>query len=156
MNYPMPPLRSQFLDNCGKPLVGGRVFIYEAGTLTPKNTYTDKSGSVQNTNPIILDESGSAQIFYSGFARVIAVSRCDVLIIDIDNLGWATDQIEPLHLTALLEQQNIIGNTLALADVSASIDDSLTANIRIDGLEIKGTAEPNSEIQIQVVVGDQG
>lgn len=152
-NYPMPPLRSQFLDNCGKPLVGGRVFVYEAGTLTEKTTYTSKSGDIQNTNPIILDETGSAQIFYAGFARVIAVSRCGVTIADIDNLGWSTDQMEPIHLAASLEQQNIVGNTLAMADVSAFIDDSLTAQIRADGLEIKGTAEPNATIEVQVIGG---
>lgn len=157
-NQSMPPLQSQFFDQCGKPLVGGRVFIYEAGTLAEKATYLDKDGTIQNTHPIILNEAGCAAIFYSGLAHVIVVSRCGVLINDVDNVGWVvysgTEPTPPstkpeIALAALLNQQQIIGNTAAQAEVTAAIDDSLVARIRADGLEIKGKTTPNAIITVE-------
>ncbi|HUD64664.1 MAG TPA: hypothetical protein VMQ17_08805 [Candidatus Sulfotelmatobacter sp.] len=48
----------QFLDNSGKPLAGGKVYTYNAGTTTLANSYTDSSGTTLNTDPIILDAAG--------------------------------------------------------------------------------------------------
>lgn len=48
----------QFFDNNGKPLSGGKLFSYEAGTTTPQVTYTTAAGDVPHTNPIILDSAG--------------------------------------------------------------------------------------------------
>lgn len=50
----------QFLDNSGKPLAGGRVFTYNAGTTTLANTYVDSSGTTLNLDPIPLDSAGVA------------------------------------------------------------------------------------------------
>jgi len=41
-----------------KPLAGGKIYTYAAGTTTKIPTYTDSTGSSQNTNPIILDSAG--------------------------------------------------------------------------------------------------
>src|SRR5437868_3981104 len=53
----MPTLQ-QFLDVNGKPLSGGKVFTYQAGTTTPLAAFTDSTGVTQNTNPIILNSGG--------------------------------------------------------------------------------------------------
>lgn len=42
---------------------GGKVFTYAGGTTTPQATFTDNTGAVQNTNPIILNSMGQAQIW---------------------------------------------------------------------------------------------
>lgn len=55
--------RVQFLDSSGKPLSGGKVFTYQAGTTTPQATFTDNTGTIQNTNPVILDAGGFASIW---------------------------------------------------------------------------------------------
>jgi hypothetical protein len=49
---------AQFFDNNGDPLSGGLVYTYDAGTTTPRATYTDENGSTPNTNPIVLDSAG--------------------------------------------------------------------------------------------------
>ena len=58
----------QFLDKNGKPLVGGKLYTYIAGSSTAIATYK-KIGSVDatntNTNPIILDMMGMANIVIS-------------------------------------------------------------------------------------------
>lgn len=53
---PTPVL--QFFDNNGKPLVGGLLFVYAAGTTTKQAAFTDASGLTQLPNPIILNARG--------------------------------------------------------------------------------------------------
>jgi len=50
----MPLPKMSFTDSNGRPLVGGKVFSFDAGTSTPKNTFTDATGATPNTNPVIL------------------------------------------------------------------------------------------------------
>jgi len=49
---------AQFFDDNGSPLVGGKLYSYAAGTTTPLATYTSSTGTVANTNPIILNAGG--------------------------------------------------------------------------------------------------
>jgi hypothetical protein len=49
---------AQFFDNVGNILAGGKIYTYEAGTTTPRATYTTASDSAFHTNPIILDSAG--------------------------------------------------------------------------------------------------
>lgn len=58
-----PYLRQQFWANNCQFLAFGQVFTYAAGTVIPATTYTDFTGTVSNTNPIILDQRGSASIW---------------------------------------------------------------------------------------------
>lgn len=58
-----PTPRLQFLNNDGKPLVGGKLFTYSAGTSTKLATYTDSGGGTPNSNPVILDFRGEANIW---------------------------------------------------------------------------------------------
>src|SRR6266403_3365644 len=53
-----PAPHNQFFSITGIPLTGGRLFTYVAGTTTPQATFTDQSGSNQNSNPIILNSAG--------------------------------------------------------------------------------------------------
>jgi len=53
----------RFVDSNGNALVGGQLFTYQAGTTTKVATYTDATGSVQNTNPIILNQRGECSIW---------------------------------------------------------------------------------------------
>jgi microcystin-dependent protein len=48
----------QFFDNNGIPLNGGLLYTYQAGSTTALTTYTDISGSIANSNPIVLDSAG--------------------------------------------------------------------------------------------------
>lgn len=63
----LTPPYLQFVDNNGAPLAGGLVYTYIAGTGNqPKATYTDASGTIPATNPIILDSAGRAVIWITG------------------------------------------------------------------------------------------
>lgn len=58
----VPPV-VRFSDQNGKPLAGGKLYSYSAGTTTPLATYVDSTTGALNTNPVILDSTGSATVF---------------------------------------------------------------------------------------------
>ena len=49
---------TQFFDNNGVPLNGGLINTYIAGSDFQQVTYTDSTGTVANSNPIVLDSAG--------------------------------------------------------------------------------------------------
>jgi hypothetical protein len=55
---PLGGFATQFFDNNGVILSGGKIYTYAAGTTTPQATYTSASGVTPHTNPIILDSAG--------------------------------------------------------------------------------------------------
>jgi len=63
---PVTPIvqpRQTFVNADGGPCAGCSLYSYAAGTTTPLATYTDATGTSQNTNPIILDAAGGADIW---------------------------------------------------------------------------------------------
>lgn len=82
MTQLLPNGKQQFIDINGKPLVGGQVFHYEVGTLTPKNTYQDIGETIPNTNPVILDARGQGAIYGTGNYRQILKDATGVTIWD--------------------------------------------------------------------------
>lgn len=58
-----PAPKLQFFGTDGLPLVGGKLYTYQAGTTTPIATYTDNTQASLNTNPIILDSAGQANVW---------------------------------------------------------------------------------------------
>lgn len=66
----MPEGRQRYYNNDGTVAAGGKLYTYSAGTLNPKNTFTDAAGTVPHQNPIILDAKGEAVIFWEGAYKV--------------------------------------------------------------------------------------
>ena len=62
--------RLQFTDSGGKPLAGGKVFVYVYGTTTLAGIYSDIAQTQPaNTNPdgsVPLDANGTATMFGNG------------------------------------------------------------------------------------------
>lgn len=83
-----PSPKAQFLDASGNPLVGGKVYTYAAGTTTPVATFTTGAGTVANTNPVILDSRGEANIWYSNGTsyKVVLTDSADATIWTVDNI----------------------------------------------------------------------
>jgi hypothetical protein len=77
----------EFDATTGEPLAGGKLYAYEAGTSTPKDTYSDADALVANTNPVILDADGRATVFLgAGSYKLILNDSTDVLVWELDNI----------------------------------------------------------------------
>lgn len=94
----MPEGRQSFTNSAGEPLVGGKVFTYQAGTNTPLATYSDAAGTTPNTNPIILDGRGEAVIFWSGSYKVVLTDASNVTIWTQDNIVSTEGSVLALDL----------------------------------------------------------
>lgn len=88
---PLPVFKAW--DNAGVPLNGGKLFTYVAGTATKQASYTDSTGSTPNTNPVILNYRGEANVWLDptkAYKVVLAPAN------DTDpptNPFWTVDQI---------------------------------------------------------------
>jgi hypothetical protein len=77
----------QFFNETGKPLAGGKVYTYEAGTTTPLATFKDSLGIEANTNPVILDSRGQAAIWLNyDVYNILVYDADDVLQTSDDNV----------------------------------------------------------------------
>jgi Right handed beta helix region len=86
----LPEGKQSFENSAGAPLVGGKVYTYDAGTSTPRTTWIDAAQTTPNANPIILDARGEATIFWSGSYKVVLKDAADATIWTVDNVT-ATD-----------------------------------------------------------------
>lgn len=125
---PIPFVKARFFDRCGKPLAGGKVYTYFANTTTPKVTYKDPYGLTPNTNPIVLDAAGEADIYLDGTYRIRITDRNDVLINDVSKIGsWFSGSLQD-----------------GLDNISLAMDDAIKPKLEaFDGLiaDTKNTAD---------------
>lgn len=82
----------QYSTNGGLPLAGGKLYSYQAGTLIPLATYTDRGGLVANANPVVLDSAGRADIWLS-------VNVAYKLILE-DSAGNVIDSVDDYYAGA--------------------------------------------------------
>lgn len=86
-----PTPKLQFFDANGAPLVGGKLYTYAAGTTTPLASYTDSAGNTANTNPVILDSRGEANVWLGAASYKFALyDSTNVLIWTVDNINGST------------------------------------------------------------------
>ena len=77
----------QFFDSAGDPLIFGKMYFFESGTTTPKQTYADVNLSILNTHPVLLTADGRMpNVFFNGTARQVLTSGDDVQI-------WVRDPV---------------------------------------------------------------
>ena len=122
-----PTPKQQIFGSDGAPLVGGKIYTYLAGTTTPVATYTDYSAGTANTNPIILDSYGQANIWLLSTVsyKFVVKTATDVLLYTVDNIST------PLDISALAAPPpigNTTPNTGAFTTLTASGAVTLTGN----------------------------
>lgn len=91
-----PILNDQQEDANGKPLSGGLIEVYVAGTSTPATTTSDKAGAVQNSWPIVLNTLGvnsQGAVWLTGGSayKYVIKSSTGVLQRTIDNISGIND-----------------------------------------------------------------
>ena len=94
--FPLP--KFQPLDNNGQIIPGGTVCVYSSGTTTPMDSYTTSAGNVANTNPVILDSSGRANIWLKNTAKLV-LSQPGTGCPSTGATIWTVDSITALTAT---------------------------------------------------------
>lgn len=120
----LPWVRQQFFDANGKPLSGGKVYTYAAGTTTPQAAYTDASGTTALANPVVLDAAGTASLW-------LGAASYKLVVTDAGGATIATiDNVSAVSLTQLQAEQTFSSLTVsgdATVDGNETVDGTLTA-----------------------------
>jgi len=138
--------KPQFELSTGIPAVGYKLFFYVAGSVnTKQDTYTDSTGSVANTNPVVLNSLGqpTTQIWFtSGLAyKVVLAPSTDTdpptsPVWTIDNLRgindttvaqdqWVASGLTPTYIGAT--QFTVAGDQTAVFTIGRRIKATVTA-----------------------------
>jgi hypothetical protein len=134
---------SQQFDAQGKPLSGGKLYFFQAGTSTPQNSYQDVALSIVNANPITLDASGRVPAFYlaDGQIKIRLTDQAGVTILAVDNLlviGPSSGAGSPPSVDAT--------TILATGDVKARYGTgTLSGFVRLNGRTIGSATSGASE-----------
>lgn len=103
-----PSVKQQFFDANGNPLAGGKLYTYAAGTTTPLATYTDASGGTPNTNPIILDSRGEANVWLGASTyKFVLTTSTNVEVWTVDNVQ--TDYADALSDLSASSGASLVG-----------------------------------------------
>lgn len=115
---PMPQLRAKFTNKLGIPLSGCKVYTYEPGSNIPKKTWIDIDKTVENTNPILLDAAGEADIYLNGLYRIVVKDRFGFTVYDVEKTGSYTELNASFVVDASGKNQQQINNiTLSSVNV---------------------------------------
>lgn len=153
-----PTAKTQFIDAAGAPLAGGKLYTYAAGTTTPQASYTDSTGATANSNPVILDSRGEANVWLGEAVYKFKLTDAnDVEIWTVDYISAPTTALSPVlsgNVTistdssgpALKITQTGTGNVMTVQD---SIDpDATPFVINAAGLVGLGTVAPAEALDI--------
>lgn len=135
------PIQSAY-DSNGKPLNGAKLYFYEVGTSTPKDTYSDEALTTANTNPVIADASGGfGDIYLSGKYDVTLKNSADVTI-------WGAEKTSSL---------SILGDSILSFDTVADMVASKILNVG-DIVETAGytTVNDGGGAKYEIVAADTG
>jgi len=132
---PIGGAASQFLDNNGVILSGGKIYTYAAGTTTPQATYTSVSGVTPHANPIILDSAGrvpGGEIWLTreSIYKFGIETSTSILIGTYDNIPGIIDLT---GITPIIYNATGNGVQVAFSLVSAPLSEN-TTNIYINGV----------------------
>jgi len=153
-----PSPKTAFVDAAGEPLVGGMLYTYIAGTSTLQATYTDSTAATANTNPIVLDSRGEANVWLGGaIYKFVLKDADDALIWTVDNISAPTAAVSPVlsgnvtidsntSSAALTITQTGTGAALRVQD--SSDPDATPFIVDSNGSVGIGTATPSSALEI--------
>ena len=153
-----PTPKMQFLTAEGTPLVGGKLYTYVAGTTTPQATFTDETGATANTNPVILDSRGEANVWLGAASyKFLLTDAEDVEIWSVDYITAPTTSLSPVLSGNVTISTDSSGPALKITQtgtgpvllVQDSADPDVTPFIiNSNGLVGLGTISPTEAIDV--------
>lgn len=153
------PFKPEFVDpNTGKPLSGGTVEFYFAGTSTPTEYHTDQQGTDGGTS-LTLNAAGkpATDIFYDDEKtyKFVVKTSSGALVDTIDDYipgagsggggtgsGTGSDPVLEGRVTTLENETTALDTSVTdnIAQISSINADLVAADARVDALETQATA----------------
>ena len=125
MTMQLSPLPKFFaLNNVGLPLTGGLLYTYIAGSSTPKATYSDSTGNTANSNPVVLDSSGRADVWVdTGSYKFVLKDSLGNTIWTVDDIGKTILPFSVVNTFSDLRDLDVGSFSLAIVLGFSSIGD---------------------------------
>ena len=137
------PPKFTALDGNGTTIPGAKLYFYETGTSTPKDSYSDSALTTPNTNPVLADGAGRfEEIFLNGEYKVVFTDASDATIWTVDPVSedpLATD-LTALALAAANSAAAAAGYASPQVDVFNADASEAAATSSTDGTFIAGTS----------------
>jgi hypothetical protein len=141
MYFRVTGAKIQLFDDNGRQAAGYEVYTYAAGTTTAAASYSDRLLTVPNTNPIVLDARGEADL-YTGVALklVFTIPGGDPTspIWEVDYVGeQQANYVTGMAVPVTVDNHYIVNPTPAVAALTDNLQ--LTFIPDIDNLDTIGT-----------------
>jgi len=141
-----PTAKAQFIDAAGVPLAGGFLYTYEAGTTTPQATYTDSTAATANSNPIVLDSRGEANIWLSSADYKFKLTDANgTEIWTVDNIAAPSTALSPVFSSNVTISANTSGPALLVTQTGAGA-----------AIRVQDSADPDSSPFVVDTTGQVG
>lgn len=114
----------QFFDNNGDPLANGTVDVYQPGTTTRRDTYSDSTLSTPNANPVELDAAGRATIYLDpGLSyKIVVKDSGGSTIYTQDNLAGSAQAGQSMNQAGTTWTGRVTADTTQTPSVGASVN----------------------------------
>jgi hypothetical protein len=110
------------------------LYTYIAGTTTLQATYTDSTATTANTNPIILDSRGEANVWLgSAIYKFVLKDASDALIWTVDNISAPTAAVSPVLSGSVTIDSNTPTSALTITQTGTGA-----------ALRVQDSADPDS------------
>lgn len=147
-SYTLSPIGgagSQFFDNSGNVLTGGKLYTYAAGTTTPQTTWTTPAGTIANSNPIVLNSAGrpvnEIWLSWAYSYKFVLKDSNDTLIATYDNIPGLPQPPIVNDASSISYQQGyavtagnfVIGQTYSISSVGTTDFTAIGASQNVVG-----------------------
>lgn len=113
-----------------KPASGAKLYFYDTGTSTPKDTYSDSAATTPNTNPVVANSSGVfGDIWIEGAYRVVLRDSRDIQI-------WEADPVESVDTSDLTSTNGTERSLVGWVDVQEQIFDTVADMVADTALSV--------------------
>jgi hypothetical protein len=116
-----------FLTTAGLPLAAGQLYSYAAGTTTPQTTYTSNTGSVPNTNPIVLGTNGIAP------NPIWLTDNVSYKFVLADASNNVLETYDNINGQGTISGNLTVGGTLTANAITCTTNETIGGNLTVSG-----------------------